>query len=42
MIIKANDIIEMVDIVEQLVVKGLLFVVNKKGNYWEIELTGGH
>jgi len=42
MIIKANDIVEMTEIVYELVSRGLQFIANKKGDYWEIELTGAY
>lgn len=42
MIIRANDIVELVEIVYELVTKSIQFVANKKGSYWEIELTGGY
>ena len=42
MIIKVDTIVELTEIVYGLVTKGLMFVANKKGNYWEIELTGGY
>jgi len=42
MTIKVETVKEFMDIVYELVVKGLIFDAYKKDGYWMIELTGGY